>query len=243
MGDRFDSLRGTMHSSLSENAERAAEHLGKLNERLAVIDSAQANLQGLASEMLSLKDVLANKQARGAYGQGRMEAILRFPLKPKLMPGDVGYSVAGRITGFASDKVVAGKTVLADELMLAANPRGMTVSGPGSIPTEAATERATVALSPVSSTGRSPRLRRSLIAVALLGFGRSATTQTAFAEPSYPTRTAVFPDSRAETRASRNCFETSTSCLLNNASPPTMTRLADTTPVVPSPGSDSNWPT
>ncbi len=80
IGDRFDSLRGTMHSTLSENAERAAEHLGKLNERLAVIDAAQANLQGLASEMLSLKDVLANKQARGAYGQGRMEAIIRDAL-------------------------------------------------------------------------------------------------------------------------------------------------------------------
>lgn len=80
IGDRFDSLRGTVHSSLSENAERAAEHLGKLNERLAVIDSAQANLQGLASEMLTLKDVLANKQARGAYGQGRMEAIIRDAL-------------------------------------------------------------------------------------------------------------------------------------------------------------------
>ncbi|PPD15986.1 MAG: DNA recombination protein RmuC [Methylobacterium sp.] len=80
IGDRFDSLRGTVHSTLSENAERAAEHLGKLNERLAVIDSAQANLQGLASEMLTLKDVLANKQARGAYGQGRMEAIIRDAL-------------------------------------------------------------------------------------------------------------------------------------------------------------------
>ncbi|MFN7322043.1 MAG: DNA recombination protein RmuC [Methylobacterium sp.] len=80
IGDRFDSLRGTVHSTLSENAERAAEHLGKLNERLAVIDAAQANLQGLASEMLSLKDVLSNKQARGAYGQGRMEAIIRDAL-------------------------------------------------------------------------------------------------------------------------------------------------------------------
>jgi DNA recombination protein RmuC len=30
--------------------------------------------------MLSLKDVLANKQARGAYGQGRMEAIVRDAL-------------------------------------------------------------------------------------------------------------------------------------------------------------------
>ncbi|MGL5448311.1 MAG: DNA recombination protein RmuC [Rhabdaerophilum sp.] len=80
VADRLDNLRGSMHSSLAENAARASETLGKLNERLAVIDAAQTNLKGLASEMLSLKDVLANKQARGAYGQGRMEAIVRDAL-------------------------------------------------------------------------------------------------------------------------------------------------------------------
>jgi DNA recombination protein RmuC len=80
MADRLDNLRGSMQSSLAESSARAGEQLGKLNERLAVIDAAQANLQGLAGEMLSLKDVLANKQARGAYGQGRMEAIIRDAL-------------------------------------------------------------------------------------------------------------------------------------------------------------------
>lgn len=80
VADRLDNLRGSMHSSLTEHAARASETLGKLNERLAVIDAAQTNLKGLASEMLSLKDVLANKQARGAYGQGRMEAIVRDAL-------------------------------------------------------------------------------------------------------------------------------------------------------------------
>lgn len=80
VADRLDNLRGSMHTSLTEHAARASETLGKLNERLAVIDAAQTNLKGLASEMLSLKDVLANKQARGAYGQGRMEAIVRDAL-------------------------------------------------------------------------------------------------------------------------------------------------------------------
>jgi DNA recombination protein RmuC len=80
VADRLDNLKGSMHTSLTEHAARASETLGKLNERLAVIDAAQTNLKGLASEMLSLKDVLANKQARGAYGQGRMEAIVRDAL-------------------------------------------------------------------------------------------------------------------------------------------------------------------
>jgi DNA recombination protein RmuC len=83
MADRLDSLRGSVHSSLAENAQRSSDNLGKLNERLAVIDAAQADLKGLTSEVLGLKDVLSNKQARGAYGQGRMEAIVRDALPPK----------------------------------------------------------------------------------------------------------------------------------------------------------------
>lgn len=77
MSERIDSVRHSMSTSLTETAQKSAETLGRLNERLAVIDAAQADLKGLTSEVLSLKDVLANKQARGAYGQGRMEAIIR----------------------------------------------------------------------------------------------------------------------------------------------------------------------
>jgi DNA recombination protein RmuC len=62
---------------LNDQAERTAQSLKHLYERLAVIDAAQQNLAALSSEMISLKDILANKQARGAYGQARMEAIIR----------------------------------------------------------------------------------------------------------------------------------------------------------------------
>ncbi|MBV9393765.1 MAG: DNA recombination protein RmuC, partial [Methylobacteriaceae bacterium] len=51
-------------------------------ERLAVIDAAQAKLTGLTQEVVGLKDILANKQARGAFGQGRMEAIVKDGLPP-----------------------------------------------------------------------------------------------------------------------------------------------------------------
>lgn len=80
ISERLDSVRSSMGQSLNETAQKSTEALGKLNERLAVIDAAQAGLKGLTSEVLSLKDVLSNKQARGAYGQGRMEAIIRDAL-------------------------------------------------------------------------------------------------------------------------------------------------------------------
>jgi DNA recombination protein RmuC len=58
------------------SAETTSESLSQLHERLAVVDAAQARLAELSSHMVTLKDVLANKQARGAFGQGRMEAIV-----------------------------------------------------------------------------------------------------------------------------------------------------------------------
>jgi DNA recombination protein RmuC len=80
MSERMDGLRAALGQGLQQTGEKTAEHLSKLSERLAVIDQAQNQLGALASEMVALKDVLSNKQARGAYGQGRMEAIIRDAL-------------------------------------------------------------------------------------------------------------------------------------------------------------------
>jgi DNA recombination protein RmuC len=77
LAERMDGLRSHLGHGLEASGRSTVESLQKLNERLAVIDSAQKNLTVLTGEMLTLKDILSNKQARGAYGQGRMEAIIR----------------------------------------------------------------------------------------------------------------------------------------------------------------------
>ena len=77
VADRLDAVRSSLGQGLEQNSQRTVDGLSKLNERLAVIDSAQTNLTNLTSEVLVLKDILANKQSRGAFGQGRMEAIIR----------------------------------------------------------------------------------------------------------------------------------------------------------------------
>jgi DNA recombination protein RmuC len=82
LSDRLDSLRSALGEGLKQQGEQTIENLGKLNERLAVIDAAQQNLSTLTGEVLALKDILANKQARGAFGQGQMEAIIRDGLPP-----------------------------------------------------------------------------------------------------------------------------------------------------------------
>jgi DNA recombination protein RmuC len=94
VADRMDGLRQQVGQGLEQNVRQTSESLGKLQERLAVIDSAQKNLTSLTSEVVTLRDVLSNKQARGAYGQGRMEAIIRdglpsafFSFQPQLSNG------------------------------------------------------------------------------------------------------------------------------------------------------------
>lgn len=74
---RLDAVTLSLGQSMQTSTKHTGEHLAKLNERLAVIDSAQKNITDLASHVTSLRDVLANKQARGAFGQGRMEAIIQ----------------------------------------------------------------------------------------------------------------------------------------------------------------------
>jgi DNA recombination protein RmuC len=77
MAERLDSVGARVGQGLESSSRATVENLNKLNERLAVIDSAQARLTGLTQEVVGLKDILANKQSRGAFGQGRMESIVR----------------------------------------------------------------------------------------------------------------------------------------------------------------------
>ena len=77
LNGRLSGMAEWLGAGIEKQAERTGENLGKLNERLAVIDAAQARLAEMTREVVSLKDILANKQARGAFGQGRMEAIVR----------------------------------------------------------------------------------------------------------------------------------------------------------------------
>jgi DNA recombination protein RmuC len=77
ISERIEGLQHRVGQGLTASAHHQAENLSKLHERLAVIDAAQKNLSNLTGEIVGLKDVLANKQSRGAFGQGRMEAIVR----------------------------------------------------------------------------------------------------------------------------------------------------------------------
>jgi len=76
VNERLDNVTQRLGQNMTNAAQTTAESLAKLHERLAVVDAAQSRMQELTGHMVTLKDVLANKQARGAFGQGRMEAIV-----------------------------------------------------------------------------------------------------------------------------------------------------------------------
>lgn len=73
---RFDSMSSRIGQSMTENQKSTHENLARLQERLAVIDTAQTNIQQLAGQVVELQSILSNKQTRGAFGQGRMETIV-----------------------------------------------------------------------------------------------------------------------------------------------------------------------
>lgn len=76
LDERLDQVSQRVGYGLNEQTQRTAQSLSQLHERLAVIDAAQSNMVALSGEMMTLKDILSNKQTRGAFGQGRMEAII-----------------------------------------------------------------------------------------------------------------------------------------------------------------------
>ena len=76
LGQRLDAMTGRIGQTMSEQTRSTHESLAKLQERLAVIDTAQTNIQSLAGQVVQLQAILSNKQTRGAFGQARMEAIV-----------------------------------------------------------------------------------------------------------------------------------------------------------------------
>jgi DNA recombination protein RmuC len=76
IGERLDGMTSRLGHSITEQTKSTHENLAKLQERLAVIDTAQSNIQSLAGQVVQLQHILSNKQTRGAFGQSRMEAIV-----------------------------------------------------------------------------------------------------------------------------------------------------------------------
>ncbi len=82
VNDRLDAQGQRVGQAIESTNQHTTAQLAKMHERLAVIDRAQLNIAELSQSVGSLEAILANKQTRGAFGQGRMETILADGLPP-----------------------------------------------------------------------------------------------------------------------------------------------------------------
>ncbi|WP_438275552.1 DNA recombination protein RmuC [Nitrobacter sp.] len=77
VSDRLDAVTHRVGQSMEQTTRNTMDSLRVLHERLGIIDNAHQNLTELTTQVTTLRDVLANKQSRGAFGQARMEAIVQ----------------------------------------------------------------------------------------------------------------------------------------------------------------------
>lgn len=82
MNDRLDALGKRVSDNLTLSAEKTSQTITGLEKRLAVIDEAQKNIANLSGQVVSLQDILANKQARGAFGEIQLNDLVRNALPP-----------------------------------------------------------------------------------------------------------------------------------------------------------------
>jgi len=83
MEKRLAEVSGKMNENLAGSAQRTAKSLGELQQRLVAIDKAQDNITKLSGDVLSLQDILSNKQTRGAFGEIQLNDIVT-----KALPSD-----------------------------------------------------------------------------------------------------------------------------------------------------------
>ncbi|MEL7256021.1 MAG: DNA recombination protein RmuC [Pseudomonadota bacterium] len=87
MERRLAQVQEQMNENLHGSSRRTAQSLGELQQRLTAIDKAQENITKLSGDVLSLQDILSNKQTRGAFGEIQLTDIVS-----KALPSD-SYSM------------------------------------------------------------------------------------------------------------------------------------------------------
>lgn len=92
MEQRLQTVTEIMSQNLNKSATNTAQSLGELQMRLKTIDKAQENITKLSGDVLSLQDILANKQTRGAFGEIQLNDIVS-----KALPSD-SYSLQATLS-------------------------------------------------------------------------------------------------------------------------------------------------
>jgi DNA recombination protein RmuC len=101
MEQRLAEVQRQMTEALHGTSTRTARSLGELQTRLETIDKAQANIEKLSGNVLSLQDILSNKQTRGAFGEIQLHDIVQ-----KALPKDAYTMQATLSNGRRADCLI-----------------------------------------------------------------------------------------------------------------------------------------
>lgn len=82
VNERIDQISGRVSERLDEGFRKTNETFANVMARLATIDEAQKKIDGLASNVVGLQELLGDKKARGAFGEVQLEALVRDILPP-----------------------------------------------------------------------------------------------------------------------------------------------------------------
>lgn len=76
ISDNFLAINERVNESLQNGFKSTAETMGSLRESLGKMNEAQANLEKLQKDVVSLNNVLSSNQSRGQYGEMQLSLIL-----------------------------------------------------------------------------------------------------------------------------------------------------------------------
>ncbi|HKA39272.1 MAG TPA: DNA recombination protein RmuC [Burkholderiales bacterium] len=74
---RLEQISGKVNERLDEGFKKTNDTFISVMQRLATIDEAQKKIETLTGSVVTLQDLLGNKQSRGAFGEVQLEALVR----------------------------------------------------------------------------------------------------------------------------------------------------------------------
>lgn len=80
LNDRLDQVSRSVTHNISETSEKTGKSLADLTQRLALIDAAQKDISALSGQVIGLQQILDNKQARGSFGETRLNDLVQDAL-------------------------------------------------------------------------------------------------------------------------------------------------------------------
>ena len=97
LDERLTALQSQLGERLDKGQQETSKTVTDLRERLVRIDEAQKSINQLSSQVVSLNEVLSNKQARGAFGEVQLTDLVSAILPPSAFAMQASLSNGARV--------------------------------------------------------------------------------------------------------------------------------------------------